>query len=134
MKLSTTATYGLRICFLLALSGKMLSLSTLVEQTDLSEKYLEQILGKLRKKGIVCTKRGAGGGYYLAQLPDKIPVGSIFDALDSNFAFAKCATGQCADEYCPNKNLFRKIYGAVDDIVSSTTLEDMVHEYRCVQK
>ncbi len=133
MKLSTTATYGLRICFLLALSDKTVSLSTLVEQTDLSEKYLEQILGKLRKGGIVCAKRGAGGGYYLSQPAREITVSGILRALNSDFAFANCAAGNCADSYCPNRNLFRKIYDAVENIVSNTTLEDMIYDYKCVQ-
>lgn len=133
MKLSTTATYGLRICFLLALSDGTLSLPTLVERTDLSEKYLEQIIGKLRKGGIVGAKRGIGGGYYLQKPPVEISVGNILDAVGSNFEFASCAAGDCHDAYCPNKNLFRRIYGAVDQIVSNTTLEDMVHDYKCTQ-
>lgn len=134
MKLSTTATYGLRVCFLLALAdGKTMSLSTLVRQADLSEKYLEQILGKLRKGGIVRTKRGAGGGYALARPAASIPVGEILRALNSDFAFAECASGKCEDMYCPNRKLIRKIYDAVDNIVGNTTLEDMVHDYTCVR-
>lgn len=132
MKLSTTATYGLRICFLLAVSDKTVSLSTLVEQTDLSEKYLEKILGKLRKGGIVGARRGMSGGYYLAEPPAKVTVSEILRVLDSDFFFAECASGDCKDAYCPNRNLLRKIYDAVDEIVANTTLEDMIHEYRCV--
>ena len=132
MKLSTTATYGLRICFLMALADKTVSLSTLVEQTDLSEKYLEQILGKLRRKEIVGAKRGAGGGYFLSRPAREISVASILSALDCDLLFANCAAGDCKDDYCPNRNLFRRIYEAVDNIVGNTTLEDMIHEYKCV--
>ncbi len=134
MKLSTTATYGLRICFLLALSEKTLSLPVLVERTDLSEKYLERILGMLRKGGIVGAKRGAGGGYYLLRPPSSISVSDILNALGGNIVIAECAAGKCDDAYCPNRNLFRKIYGAVDEIVHNTTLEDMIYEYRCDTK
>ena len=109
MKLSTTATYGLRICFLLSLSEKVIPLSALVAQTDLSEKYLEQILGKLRKNNIVGAKRGASGGYYLLKKPKDITVNDVLKALNCDFGFAQCVTGGCNDSYCPNKNLFKRI-------------------------
>lgn len=131
MKLSTTATYGLRSCFLLALSDKTLSLSTLVAQTDLSEKYLEQILGKLRKNGIVYTKRGTAGGYGLAKPSREITVRDILKALKCDFVIAECAVGECSDAYCPNRLLFKRIYSAIDEIVSNTTLEDMLNDYKC---
>ena len=134
MKLSTTATYGLRICFLLAVADKMLSLSSLVEQTDLSEKYLEQILGKLRKNGIVSAKRGISGGYYLTKPAKEISVRGVLDALNSGFEFADCAAGDCSDLYCPNKLLFRRIYSAVNEIVTTTTLRKRLNNTNGLKK
>ena len=133
MKFSTKATYGLRICFLLAVSDKTLSLADIVGKTDLSEKYLEQILGKLRKNGIVGAKRGASGGYFLLKPPSEISVGSILHALDSKVTLAECTAGNCIDDYCPNRMLFKRIYDAVENIVNTTTLEDMIHDYKCVK-
>lgn len=133
MKFSTAATYGLRICFLLALSQKTTTLKDLVSQTDLSEKYLEQILGKLRRAQIVEAKRGALGGYCLAKHPGEVTAGDILKAVNCDIDIAACAVGECGDTYCPNRNLILKIRNAVSGIVDNTTLEDMIYEYKCVR-
>ena len=53
MRLSTRATYGMRLCFMLALSKNTLSASQLVRQSDVGIKYLEQILAMLKRGEIV---------------------------------------------------------------------------------
>ena len=78
MKLSTRARYGLRITFLIGLSGeKPVSLTNLVKQTDLSEKYLGQLLIMLRKGGIVESLRGSQGGYFLSRPADEISIKEV---------------------------------------------------------
>lgn len=134
MKLSTRARYGLRITFLIALShDKPVSLSTLVRQTDLSEKYLEQLLGMLRKAGIVESVRGAQGGYYLSDTPDKISIKEILEALNDSFDISDCAGGNCKDAYCPNKIIFKRIYDGIEGLLASTSLSDMINDYKCVR-
>ncbi len=134
MKLSTRARYGLRISFLIGLTtDKPVSLSTLVKQTDLSEKYLEQLLIMLRKGGIVESVRGANGGYYLSRPPEEVSIKQILEALDDTFDITDCAGGTCKDEYCPNKIIFRRIYDGIDGILSTTSLSDMIKDYRCVR-
>ena len=135
MKLSTRARYGLRITFLLGVSeNKKVSLSTLVKQTDLSEKYLEQLLGMLRRGGVVGTVRGANGGYFLARKASEITIKEVLLALDDAFEITDCINGKCTDEYCPNKLIFKKIYDGIDGLLTSTTLEDMIKDYRCVKR
>ena len=62
MRLSTRATYGMRLCFMLALSKTPLSASQLVRQTDVGIKYLEQLLAMLKRGEIVNAYRGKTGG------------------------------------------------------------------------
>ena len=133
MKLSTRARYGLRLCFLIGVAGEKTSLPTLVKQTDLSEKYLEQLLGMLRKGGIVESVRGAGGGYYLSKSADEITIKEILESVDDGIDFSDCISGKCTDEYCPNKIIFRRLYDGIDGILSNTTLADMINDYRCVR-
>lgn len=134
MKLSTRARYGLRIVFLLGLSyDKPLSLSALVRQTDLSEKYLGQLLIMLRRGGVVNSVRGAEGGYYLARQPGDITIKEVLVALDDSFDITDCAGGNCTDEYCPNKLIFRRLYDGIDGILAGTTLSDMINDYKCVR-
>lgn len=134
MKLSTRARYGLRLAFLIAVSGdKTVSLSTLVKQTDLSEKYLEQLLIMLRKGNVVESVRGSNGGYHLARSANEITIKEILVSLNDAFDITDCAEGRCKDEYCPNKIIFKRLYDGIDGILSSTTLEDMIKDYRCVR-
>lgn len=135
MKLSTRARYGLRIVFLLGIApDKKVSLSTLVKQTDLSEKYLEQLLAMLRRAGVVDSARGASGGYWLKETPDKITIKEVLSALDDSFEIADCVNGSCKDEYCPNKAIFRRLYDGIDGILTNLTIDDMIKDYRCVKK
>ncbi len=133
MKLSTRARYGLRITFLIGVANDTISLSSLVKQTDLSEKYLEQLLGMLRKGGVIESVRGAGGGYYLKREASKITIKEILSALDDDFSIDQCISGQCTDEYCPNKIIFKRLYDGINGLLTSTTLEDMINDYRCVR-
>ena len=133
MKLSTRARYGLRITFLIALSqDKPVSLSSLVRQTDLSEKYLEQLLGMLRKAGIIESVRGVQGGYYLSRTPEEITIKEILEALNDSFDISDCAGGNCKDAYCPNKRIFARLSDNINSTLSSVSLQDMVDDYRCV--
>jgi Rrf2 family protein len=134
MKLSTRARYGLRICYLLGLNKEVTSLSELVNQTDLSKKYLEQLLGMLRRAGIVGTKRGKNGGYYLLRPASQITADEILTALDDNFEIADCVAGNCDDEYCPNKPLFIRLYKDIKKVLTSTTLQDFISDSFCKER
>ena len=132
MKFSTRARYGLRICFLMGVSGsECISLATLVKQTSLSEKYLEQIMSKLKSGGIVKSIRGANGGYYLSKKSSEISVNEILRALDDSFEVSDCATEGCNDVYCPNKRIFKRLYGEINSILDNFSLEDMILDYKC---
>lgn len=133
MKLSTRAKYGLRLCFLMGVAGDTVPLSQLTKQTNLSEKYLESILAKLKKGKVVGTVRGFSGGYYLLKPAEQITINDILIALDDSFEFSDCVTGLCKDEYCPNKRIFKRIYDDVNVLLSRTTLKDMIDDFSCLK-
>ena len=130
MKLSTRSRYGLRICFLLGVAGGTVSLSKLSEHSELSLKYLEQLMIKLRKAGIVDSIRGMSGGYSLSRPASKIYVGDILDATQDNFEYDCNST--CRDEYCPNKKIFKKLADSIQEVLQKTSLQDMIDDYKCV--
>ncbi len=84
MKLSTKGRYGPRAVIDLALTSEneAVSISSIAARQSLSESYLEQLMGKLRKAGIVKSIRGAQGGYRLGRPPEEISVGDILRALE----------------------------------------------------
>lgn len=134
LKLSTRARYGLRITFLIGLAyDKPVSLSTLVKQTDLSEKYLGQLLIMLRKGEIVESVRGSQGGYYLSRPPEKVSVKEVLIALGDSFEITDCVGGNCPDAYCPNRIIFKRLYDGIDNFLASATIGDMIKDYSCVR-
>ena len=132
MKFSARARYGLRICFLIGLSqDDCISLATLVKQTSLSEKYLEQIMSKLKAGGIVKSIRGASGGYYLSRKSSDISINEILRALGDGFEVSDCATEECSDAYCPNKRIFKRLHNQINSMLDGFSLEDMILDYKC---
>ena len=131
MKLSSRAKYGLRICFLLGLNeNEICPLTTLVKQTDLSPKYLEQILAMLKNGGIVNSKRGVDGGYILSRPAEEITILEILKALHDDFEITECVTNNCSDDYCPNRNILKKLYETVNNTLNTTSLREMIEDYR----
>lgn len=130
MRLSTRATYGMRLCFMLALSKVPLSASKLVKQTDVGIKYVEQLLAMLKRGNIVDSYRGKSGGYILAREPQSITVGDMLNALDDGFDAPECVWGGCEDIYCPNRNIMTKLSADIDNVLQSVTLLDIINDYR----
>ena len=130
MRLSTRATYGMRLCFMLALARAPLSASQLVRQTDVGIKYLEQLLAMLKRGDIVHAYRGKSGGYVLARDPQQITIGDMLSALDDGFDAPECVWGGCDDIYCPNRNVLGKLNDGINSVLQSVTLYDMVNDYR----
>ena len=79
MKLSTKGRYGVTAMYDLAMHvGKgPISLKSVAERQEISEHYLEQLMGQLRKAGLVKSTRGAQGGYMLTKQPTEITVGQL---------------------------------------------------------
>ncbi len=130
MRLSTRATYGMRLCFMLALADGPLSASQLVRQTDVGHKYIEQLLAMLKRNRIVNAFRGKAGGYVLARDPRNITVGDILKATDDGFKAPGCVSGGCDDIYCPNRNVMAKLSDGINKVLDSVTLYEIISDHR----
>ena len=84
MKLSTRSTYGMRALVELALaSGRgPLSAALIAKRQELSVAYLEQLLHRLKRQGLVTSIRGPRGGYVLARPPEQLTMADVVRALD----------------------------------------------------
>lgn len=133
MKLSTKARYGLRACFVLALNGdKVMPIGELAQKSSVTPKYLEKLMRILKKDGLVTAERGTYGGYFLAKDPKDITVGEIFRSLEDNLELTDCLGEGCSDEYCPNRNILKKLYISINSTLDSFTLKDLVDDYKCM--
>ena len=97
MKLSTKGRYGLAAMLFLARHDEEgpVSLRSMAA-TGIQPDYLEQLLGSLRKAGLVTTCRGAQGGYSLAKKPEEITVGEVITATEGPVRFCDCGTDSAA--------------------------------------
>jgi Rrf2 family cysteine metabolism transcriptional repressor len=138
MKVSSRTHYGLRAMTELAKvhGGGALSLSEIASREGMPLPYLEQVIGQLRKAGLVEGTRGAHGGYRLTRSPDEIKVGEIVRVLDGPDATApvECVAdgyvdGSCArDTECLSKPLWGRVKAAMDIVLFTTSLGDLCRD------
>lgn len=132
MKISTKGRYGLKAMIDIAVYSlsENVTLKSVSERENISEKYLEQIFSALRKNGLVNSKKGAQGGYTLSDSMSKITVGDILRALEGDLLVVQEEeTEKDIMDRCIQKNLWDKLNNSINSIVDSITLEDLVYEY-----
>ena len=137
MKLTTKGRYGLRAAIDLAMYAKTepVSLSDVAERQNISISYLEQLIAKLKKAGIVQSTRGAQGGYSLAKAPEEISVGEILRALEGNLSPVDCSAvagageSECASsDFCVTQYVWKRISDSINDTVNAIFLSELMTE------
>ena len=137
MSISTKSTYGIRAMFELALcyGNSPISVAYISKRESISIPYLEQLLNKLRRKGLVKSMRGPSGGYVLAKNPARITVGEIVRALDGEITPVHCAgnakfgKASCKRiDKCVTKAVWKKLKDTVDNTLNSVTLENLCED------
>ena len=129
MKLSSKSRYGLNAVYHLAREGsnEYISLTELSKRTNVTQPYLEKIMGILKKKGLIETNRGVQGGYKLINHPQEVTIGQIIRALENDLVFSDCArSGKCNNFNCPNKGIFKVVYDRLNSVLDEITLQDMI--------
>ena len=135
MRISTKGRYALRLMLDLAVNreGKNLPLKTIAARQEISDKYMEQLIS-LVKAGYVQSVRGAQGGYRLKGEPKDYTVGMILRLMEGSLSPVPCLDGEengCARaENCVTVEVWQKLKNAIDGVVDSITLEDLVRRQR----
>lgn len=132
MKLSTKGKYGLYAMYYLAQhNGDGPQPLKEVSTIGVSEDYLEQLLGNLRRAGLVTTVRGAQGGYLLGKAPEEITVGDIMDATEGPLNLSEClADGSCCHKsgQCKARRVWEFLSDRINELLQSITLRDMLEQ------
>ena len=132
VKISTKGRYALRLMLDLAIhdNGGYIPIKEIAKRQDISEKYLEQIISILSRAGYVQSVRGAGGGYRLAHPQKSYTVGMILRLTEGSLAPVSCIDNEennCErSAQCVTVMVWKKLYDAINDVVDSITLEDLV--------
>ena len=135
MKISTKGRYGLRALIDICIySGNdIVTVKSISERQNISERYLEQIFASLRKGGIIKAKKGAQGGYFLTKEPKKITIGDILSVLEGDLLLIDVeAEDNDIENYLIN-NLWHIANEKIRKFFDSMTLEDLVEGYKIKQ-
>ena len=132
MKISTRTEYGVRILVTLARrQGEgPLSLAGISKAEKLPHAYLEQLVGDLRRAGLLTATRGHSGGYELSRDPKLITVAEAMRALEGPLVEMPCAGPdnlEVCDRpvQCSVHEIFQRVHEALDGTLSSTTIADV---------
>jgi Rrf2 family protein len=139
MLFSTKAEYGVRLMVELGRQpgSEPISLSSVAEAERLPLSYLEHLVARLRKAGLVTSTRGAHGGYRLAKPAGEITLDMVVEALEGQIAPMECfhetPEGKvlCSHEAdghnaCATKLLWTRVQSGVTRALAGTTLAELV--------
>lgn len=132
--LSMKAKYAIRALMVLARhDGKMLSSKSIAKDADVPQKFLDNILQELRYQGLVDSKRGIFGGYFLAKPSCDIMVGDLIRSIDGPLAPIRCASltayqkcDDCDDENaCAIRKTMLEVRHAISGVLDKKSISDL---------
>ena len=141
MRLSKRGEYGLRAMIDLATAlktqdgrpnGGVVQIREIADRQHIPAKFLEQILLTMKNAGLLHSRMGVGGGYYLAKPASEISLGQIVRVLDGPLAPIGCVSQMayepcgCPDERtCGLRLVMLDVRNAIADILDGTSLADV---------
>jgi len=141
MMFSTRTEYGVRVMVELARRNGdgPVSLADIASTEELPLAYLEHLVARLRKAGLVESRRGARGGYLLARPARDVSMAEVVEALEGSIAPIECISQAAdgglvcsretdADHVCPTKLLWTRVQGAIVGTLRDTRLSDLVQD------
>lgn len=131
LKLSTRGRYGVRAMSRLASNyrNNPVPIRTLAQEERIPIRYLEQIMTRLRREGLLQSTRGPGGGYKLNRPPDQISLGEIIEILEGNVSVTTCLEdnpkSQCPlEKTCFPRIFWSKLSKTIQSILNSISLQE----------
>jgi Rrf2 family iron-sulfur cluster assembly transcriptional regulator len=130
MRLTTKGRYAVTAMLDLALHRDTgpINLADISNRQGISLSYLEQLFSRLRKRGLVSSARGPGGGYLLGREPSDISVSDVIAAVDESVDATRCG-GQrnCqSDDRCLTHDLWEELSRQITEFLDAISLEDLV--------
>ena len=133
MRLSTKSRYGVRAIFDIAYhsAGLETQVKDISRRQEISPRYIEQIFQHLKKAGIIDSKRGPAGGYFLAKKPDEITVGEIIRVTEGGIDPVLCLDPEDPDrlcgrsEECVTRMIWNEAGNRLKEYFDSVTIKDL---------
>ncbi len=132
MKITTKSKYAVRAIYsLMALGGEHqpVSMDRILEQEDISKKYLERIFTIMKEGNVIVGTRGVGGGYMLARSADQITLREIINIADGPLAASDCSivSDMCSNfDSCSVNWMWAGLTKVCDDYLEKITVKDLM--------
>jgi len=108
---------------------KPVNIKVISERQDVSPHYLEQILNRLRRSGLIKSVKGPGGGYLLTSKPEEISISEILRELEGPVAITSClnpAEGCVRVDSCVTHLLWKALGRQIEEFLNTITLKDLL--------
>jgi len=133
MRLSTQSRYGVRAIFDIAYHSEGLEtqVKDISRRQGISQRYLEQIFQKLKRAGVVGSKRGPSGGYFLGKKPEEITIGEIVQITEGNINPVRCVDAEDSTQPCQRSGecvtqvVWNEAGKRLKDYFNSVTIKDL---------
>jgi len=117
-------------------TGAPVHIVDIAKSENIPQKFLELIMLDIKKTGILDSKRGKGGGYFLTQEPEKVLIGTVIRAFEGPIALLPCASvsnykkcKDCTDEdLCSLRALMMDVREKTTYILDQTSLADLAEK------
>jgi Rrf2 family iron-sulfur cluster assembly transcriptional regulator len=133
MRLSTKGRYAVMAMADLARcevrADRATALAEIAHRQEISLSYLEQLFARLRRKGLVTSARGPGGGYRLARSPEDTRISDIIHAVDEPLRATRCSQSKgcmTKGERCLTHDLWEDLGQRIEDYLASVSLADVI--------
>ena len=132
MRLTTNGRYAVTAMLDVAIhhSDKPVRIAEIAERQGISQSYLEQLFANLKKNGLVCGRRGPGGGYQLGRKSKLITVANVIDAVNEKVDATRCGgLKNCTRSApCLTHDLWEDLSTEIRGFLERITLESLVRK------
>ena len=133
MRLSTQSRYGVRAIFDIAYhsAGLETQVRDISRRQGISQRYLEQIFQKLKRAGIIGSKRGPSGGYFLGKKPENITLAEVIRVTEGNITPVLCVNPEDSTQPCERSGecvtqiVWNEAGKRLKDYFDSVTVKDL---------
>jgi Rrf2 family transcriptional regulator, iron-sulfur cluster assembly transcription factor len=130
MRLTTKGRYAVTAMLDIALHSEdgPVSVQEIAERQDISSSYLEQIVGRLKRVGLLSSHRGPGGGYCLGCDPKDISISAVVSAVGEGVDATRCAgRADCQEGHmCLTHDLWVDLSDQIDTFLQNISLASLV--------
>ena len=137
MRLTTKGRFAVTAMLDLAMQDGRgpVTLAEISQRQKISLSYLEQLFGKMRRRALVNSVRGPGGGYRLARDMGRVSIADIIDAVDEPIDSTQCGGKEnCHDDKkCITHDLWAKLNAHISAYLGAVTLKQLVDDQKAKQ-